>query len=112
MTEPVKLAVLGAGLIGKRHIEHVAAEPMAELWAVVDPSPVGEAIAGEHRTRWFPSFAVMMGAHRPDGVIIATPNQLHVANGLEAVAAARSSAIGFSTSAGRPAAMASSPFAT
>jgi predicted dehydrogenase len=87
VTEPVKLAVLGAGLIGKRHIEHVAAEPMAELWAVVDPSPVGEAIAGEHRTRWFPSFAVMMGAHRPDGVIIATPNQLHVANGLEAVAA-------------------------
>ena len=87
MTEPVKLAVLGAGLIGKRHAEHVAAEPEAELAAVVDPSPVGEVVAREHDVRWFPSFAAMMDAARPDGVIIATPNQLHVANGLEAMAA-------------------------
>ena len=29
----------------------------------------------------------MMAAGRPDGVVIATPNQLHVANGLEAISA-------------------------
>jgi predicted dehydrogenase len=87
MTDPVKLAVLGAGLIGKRHIEHVSAEPMAKLTAVVDPSPVGRALADEHSTAWFASFADLLAAQRPDGVVIATPNQLHVAHGLEAVAA-------------------------
>ena len=51
---PVRLAVLGAGLIGKRHIEHVAAEPTAELAAVVDPSPSAKDLAGKHGTRWFP----------------------------------------------------------
>ncbi len=88
MTKPVKLAVLGAGLIGKRHIEHVAAEPMAELSAVVDPSPAGQTLAREHGTKWFPSFAAMVTAEKPEGVIIATPNQIHVANGLESIAAA------------------------
>ena len=45
MTRKVKLAVLGAGLIGKRHVEHVRAAPDAELMAIVDPSPTGKALA-------------------------------------------------------------------
>ncbi|MCJ8150877.1 MULTISPECIES: Gfo/Idh/MocA family protein [Shinella] len=87
MTAPVKLAVLGAGLIGKRHIEHVAREPEAVLSAVVDPTPAGEAIAREAGTRWFASFADMIAVDRPDGIIVATPNQVHVKNGLEAIEA-------------------------
>ena len=87
MTQRVKLAVVGAGLIGKRHIQHVLAEPSAQLSAVVDPTPVGEAIAKEAGVKWFPSFADMIAADRPDGVIVATPNQAHVQNGLEAVEA-------------------------
>ena len=47
MTRSVRLAVLGAGLIGKRHIEHVQAEPEAELMAIVDPSSPGKAPAEE-----------------------------------------------------------------
>ena len=87
MTAPVRLAVLGAGLIGRRHIEHVEAEAMADLAAVVDPTPEGEAIARKHGTRWFASLGEMLAVDKPDGLIIATPNQIHVANGLEAVAA-------------------------
>ena len=87
MATRVRLAVLGAGLIGKRHIKHVMEEPAADLAAIVDPTPVGQAIASEAGVRWFPSFADMMISERPDGVIIATPNQLHVQNGLEAVEA-------------------------
>lgn len=85
MERKVRLAVLGAGLIGKRHIQHVLAEPQAELLAVVDPTPLGQQIAQESGVKWFPSFAVMMETDRPDGIIVATPNQVHVANGLEAV---------------------------
>ena len=87
MTAPVRLAVLGAGLIGRRHIAHVEAEAMADLAAVVDPTPEGEAIARKHGARWFASLSEMLAADKPDGVIIATPNQIHVANGLEAIAA-------------------------
>jgi predicted dehydrogenase len=87
MADAVKLAVLGAGLIGKRHIEHAAAEPMAELLAVVDPSPVGEALAREHRVPWFASLSDLLATHKPDGLIVATPNQMHVENGLQAIEA-------------------------
>jgi predicted dehydrogenase len=87
MTAPVKLAVLGAGLIGRRHAEHVAAEPMAALSAVVDPTPAGRDIAEQYGTAWFASLAELLTSARPDGIIVATPNQVHVANGLECVAA-------------------------
>ena len=83
----VKIAVLGAGLIGRRHVAHVAAEPEAMLIGVVDPAPTGGGVAEAAGVRWFETFADMLRAERPDGVIIATPNQLHVPNGLEAVAA-------------------------
>jgi predicted dehydrogenase len=87
MTRPVGLAILGAGLIGKRHIEHVMAEPEAELSAIVDPSHAAREMAEQRKVLWFPSFAAMMGVEKPDGIIVATPNQIHVANGLESVAA-------------------------
>jgi predicted dehydrogenase len=87
VNERVKLAVLGAGLIGKRHIEHVMAVPEAELTAIVDPSPNGRAVAEEKHVKWFPSFAALAAAEKPDGSIVATPNQIHVANGLESIAA-------------------------
>lgn len=83
----VKLVVVGAGLIAKRHAEHIAAEPSVSLSAIVDPSPVGKALAGKLGTKWFRSFAEMIAAERPDGVVIATPNQLDLQNGLEAAAA-------------------------
>ena len=38
-------------------------------------------------TRWFPDLGALLQADRPDGVIVATPNQLHVANALACVEA-------------------------
>ncbi len=86
MANKVKLAVLGAGLIGKRHIGHVLNEPEAELIAVVDPTPAAK-IAAEHGVRWVPSFAELLKVERPGGIIVATPNQIHIQNGMESVAA-------------------------
>jgi predicted dehydrogenase len=87
MNNPIQIAVLGAGLIGKRHIEHIIAEPQAELYAVVDPSPAGKEVATAKGVKWYPNFTAMIATSRPDGVIVATPNQMHVSNGLEAIAA-------------------------
>src|SRR4051812_17354958 len=87
MSDPVRLAVLGAGLIGKRHIHYILREREAALSAVVDPAPTSQKLAKEAGVKWFASFADMIAVDRPDGVVIATPNQIHVTNGLDAVAA-------------------------
>ncbi|CAH1651961.1 MULTISPECIES: Gfo/Idh/MocA family oxidoreductase [unclassified Chelatococcus] len=86
--EPVKLAIMGAGLIGSRHAQYIAADPGAILSAIIDPAPAGEALANSLGTAWYKNLESCLKTDRPDGVIIATPNQLHVVNGLEAVAAA------------------------
>jgi predicted dehydrogenase len=84
---PVRLAVLGAGLIGRRHIEQVLQQDCSTLAAVVDPTDAARELALELDVAWYPSFSKMLEHDRPDGVIVSTPNQMHVENGLEIVAA-------------------------
>lgn len=81
----VRIAVAGAGLIGRRHVALVRANPDCELIAVVDPDPAAHEVAGAVAV--YPSLAELFAAERPDGVIVATPNQLHVKHGLECVEA-------------------------
>ena len=83
----VRIAVAGAGLIGQRHIEEIDASSSATLSAIVDPFPAAAEIAGKYSVPVFPSLAEMFAADKPDGVILATPNPLHVSGGLECVAA-------------------------
>ena len=87
MARPVRIAVVGAGLVGRQHILRVQNEPKARLAAIVDPTPQAKELAASLGTPWFPDLDALLGADRPDAVIIATPNQLHVANGLACVAA-------------------------
>ncbi len=84
---PVRLAVLGAGLIGRRHVEHILAQDCASLAAIVDPGDAARAMAAELGVPWYSTFADIPAAARPEGAIVATPNQLHLSNGLEVIAA-------------------------
>jgi predicted dehydrogenase len=84
-TPTSRIAVMGAGLIGRRHIEHILAEPSAQLHSIIDPSDLAREFAASVNATWFPDFASMMRAGRPDGVLIATPNQLHLQHGLDAI---------------------------
>lgn len=81
-----RIAVMGAGLIGRRHAMHVAASADADLACVIDPHPVGQAVAAEHGVPWAASLDQGL-AHRPDGVIVATPNGMHMQHGLDCIAA-------------------------
>ena len=83
----VRIAVAGAGLIGRRHVEEVVASSSTELAAVVEPGPAGPPLAGRFGVPLHPSLTRLLAAGRPDGVILATPNRLHVEGGLECVAA-------------------------
>jgi len=83
----VRIAVAGAGLIGQRHIEEIDASASAELAAIVDPFPAAAEIAAKFSVPIYSSLAEMFADNKPDGVILATPNQMHVDGGLECVAA-------------------------
>jgi predicted dehydrogenase len=83
----VRIAVAGAGMIGKRHIEEVDASGAAELAAVVDPGPSGPELADKYGVPLYPSLEELFATDKPDGVILATPNRIHVDGGLECVAA-------------------------
>lgn len=79
------ISVIGAGLIGKRHIHHVARE--AKLASVVDPNPSAQSIADEFNVPYFSTISDMLSAGGADGAIIATPNQLHETHGIECLRA-------------------------
>lgn len=81
------IAVVGAGLIGRQHIDRVLGDPSVRLSHIVDPTEAARALAQQHGVPWAPDIAAMLAAGRPDGVIVATPNQLHVEHGLACVAA-------------------------
>ncbi len=84
---PLSIAVAGAGLIGRTHIDLLARSPQARLSAVVDPEPAAAALAAQLGVPHFAALDALLAQARPDGVILATPNALHVPQALACLAA-------------------------
>ncbi|MEY1556395.1 Gfo/Idh/MocA family protein [Yoonia sp. R2331] len=80
-----KITVFGAGLIGRRHVEQATAQ--ARLAAIVDPTDAARTLAAEAGVPHFADPESYLAAERPDGIVIATPNHLHAAHALAAIAA-------------------------
>jgi len=83
----VRIAVAGAGLVGKRHVQELLVAPSAELAAIVEPGPGGSETAVQHRVQHYSSLVEMLELDPPDGVILATPNRQHADDGLHCIAA-------------------------
>lgn len=83
----MRIAVAGAGLIGRRHIEELVKSPHASLASIIDPSPEAGALAAELGVPHYVTLERALADDRPDGVILATPNRLHVEGGLTCIAA-------------------------
>jgi predicted dehydrogenase len=83
----IRIAVAGAGQIGRRHIEHIRKNAECTLAAIVDPAPAAADFARSLGVPVYKSLAELFAQDRPDGVIIASPNQLHVDQALACVAA-------------------------
>jgi predicted dehydrogenase len=79
----LRIAVAGAGLIGRRHIELIQASPSCELAAVVDPLPSSEQFAAKSHAPWYASLAELLEVNKPDAIVLATPNQLHVEQAMQ-----------------------------
>ena len=81
----LNIAIVGLGLMGKRHAEVVAQCPQLRLAAVVEPDAEAQSYARERGIACYPDLAALFAAQRPDGVIIATPTPLHVEQALRCV---------------------------
>jgi len=78
----LRIAVAGVGAIGRRHIELVLADRNCGLAAIVDPASSAGEVAAKAGVLLFSSLADLFKCERPDGVILATPNNLHLEPGL------------------------------
>lgn len=80
-----QIAVAGAGTIGRRHSELIAASPRTHLCAVIDPTPASKEFAARLGVAHFASLDELLAqtrVARPDGIILATPNHLHISGAL------------------------------
>lgn len=86
LSHALQIAVAGAGAIGHRHIELILASPRTNLCAVVDPMPASKDYAASLGVPHFSSLDELFSSQaKPDGVILATPNHLHVPGALVCV---------------------------
>lgn len=71
--------MVGVGTIGRAHLDALAASATCSLCATADPSP---SVRADYR-----SLGELLAKERPDGVVLATPNRLHLPQALECLAA-------------------------
>src|SRR5688572_10886011 len=84
---PVRIAVVGAGLIGRTHISVLrAGNPDYTLAGVADPAPFAAKEGKELGYPVYASIEEMFEKAKPEGVIVAVPNQMHVKVGLACIA--------------------------
>lgn len=82
-----KIAVAGAGYIGRDHIAAAQASATVRLSAIVDPLPAAAELAARANVPHYPDLDTLLAHDRPDGIIVATPNPLHLEHALTCIAA-------------------------
>ena len=82
-----RIAIAGAGMIGQAHLRVAQQSQTCAVSALVDPSPAAEAIAAQAGVALYRSLDELLASDRPDGVLLATPNHLHLPQALQCIAA-------------------------
>jgi predicted dehydrogenase len=75
----IRIAVVGPGLIGKKHLELIAEDASSKVAAIVVPS--GErysGVAARYGAPLYPTVEAMLNAQEVQGVVISSPNIFHV----------------------------------
>jgi predicted dehydrogenase len=73
-----RLAVLGAGAIGRTHIDRILRSPDLQLVGIADPAPAAQALAHAAGVPWFADHRSLLEKAQPQGAIVATPDASHV----------------------------------
>jgi predicted dehydrogenase len=85
MSSPMRIGVAGAGVIGRRHVELIEASRDSVLAGIADPSDAARDFARARGIPCYPDHRELLDREEPDGMIIASPNGLHVAMALDCV---------------------------
>src|SRR5687768_12691731 len=73
----VRVAVIGAGNMGRHHIRNYAVLPEADLVAISDINPDSKKLAKEYKMTYYPDYKKMLDTEKPDAVSIVVPTPLH-----------------------------------
>lgn len=87
--DEVKIAVIGAGAIGRAHAELIARTPGCRLAAIADPAPGAADLAAKLSVRCFADHRQLLDAVPLDAAIVATPNALHLPVARDFIAAGK-----------------------
>ncbi|WP_277184252.1 Gfo/Idh/MocA family protein [Caballeronia sp. BR00000012568055] len=83
MAERINTAVIGAGVIGKRHVDEIAHNDACRLVAIADPSPEAAAYADALNVPYYRDALARDDVH---AAIVCTPNHTHLEVGLACIA--------------------------
>ena len=67
-----RLAILGLGLVGIRHVEAAKNLPNVEFVAAVDPNEAGQTAARQYQIPWFKTIEELFDKAQFHGLIVAT----------------------------------------
>jgi len=71
------VGVVGAGAIGRVHVEHLLHHPDVALAAIADPSAEARALSEDAGVRWFADHREMLGSVQMEAAVVSTPNGTH-----------------------------------
>lgn len=77
--------VMGAGAIGRMHIERICSHPDVKLAGIADPSDTSRDLAASLGVPWAADPHELLARKEAGAVIIATPNNTHTRLGIECV---------------------------
>jgi predicted dehydrogenase len=83
--DAVQIGLIGAGFMGRRHADLIAADPDTRLVGVADP--MSSSVADAHGVPAYRTQTELLTAGGVDAVVIANPNALHVDTAIEALTA-------------------------
>lgn len=86
MPKRTRIAVVGYGLVGKRHADVLRRSTRASLAAIVEPDMAGQQDAASLGVPVFGTLEELFAFGGYDGIILATPTPLHIEQGLACIA--------------------------
>lgn len=85
MSHRTRIAILGTGAMGRDHVRYVTEDDSTQLVAIADPAPETAAYGESLGVPTYADYVQLLDEVDVDGVIIASPNRLHVPMARETV---------------------------
>lgn len=81
MTDKIKLASIGVGMIGEVHSRSLSKMKSCEYVGISDSDPSKKALADKYGVKFYDDYREMIREEKPDGVVISLPNEMHTSVG-------------------------------